>query len=80
LDRSLIRKWSLFITTPLSAFWTEPNPKLNYDYGSAMVAYTTLDVSVDVFILCLPVPMIAALQMEPRRKLQLIGIFWLGLL
>jgi hypothetical protein len=35
---------------------------------------------LDIAILCLPIPAIINLQMEIRRKIALIAIFWLGAL
>jgi hypothetical protein len=73
-------KGTLLITTPLSAFWTQLHPKTNYKFGDFMVVYASMDVAVDVFILCLPIPVIGNLHMEMKRKLQVIGIIWLGIL
>jgi len=70
---------AFFVTTPISEFWSNPVVKDNYDWAAFIIALGALDIAVDLFILCLPIPVIKTLHMQTRRKVQLLGIFWLGL-
>jgi hypothetical protein len=42
------------------------------------MAWSALDLTLDVVILCMPVFVIKTLHLETKRKLSLIGIFALG--
>lgn len=55
-------------------------PVFNYDWAVFVEVLAALDIAADVLILCLPIPMIRKLHIETKRKFQLTGIFWLGLL
>jgi hypothetical protein len=69
----------MFSATPISNFWDEfGHTTLNLGYWNITMA--SLDVSLDILVLCLPLPMIRNLKISTRRKLSLLGIFWLGLL
>lgn len=50
------------------------------NYGAFLTAFTAMDIVLDLIILCLPLPVIRSLQMDFRRKMSLLGIFWLGAL
>lgn len=62
---------------PVSAVW-KPVPSMRYDYGSFGLANAGMGIAFDVVVLCFPLPVIKNLQMKTRRKLMIVGIFWLG--
>lgn len=69
----------MFSATPVSNFWDEfGHTTLNLGVWS--IAMASLDIALDIVVLCLPLPMIRNLKISTRRKLSLLGIFWLGLL
>ena len=53
---------------------------LTASHGVTEVAIAATDIVMDIVILCLPLPMITGLQMDRKRKLIILGIFWLGTL
>ena len=84
---ALIVAWFLACTTisvigclPIHAFW-DPQVKRtcvrlkDYYLGNAVANITT-----DLLLLALPLPMIWSLQLATGRKLMLSGVFLLGLL
>ena len=64
----------------MSGHW---NPEGNYtviNSGTFLLSHASIDLILDIMILCLPLPMITKLQMPFRRKVVLVAIFWLGFL
>lgn len=68
-----------FSAWPISDFWNLQG-KMNLDFGVWATTMAALDVLFDLLVLCLPLPVIAHLQITTKRKISLIGMFWLGLL
>ncbi|KAF2439686.1 hypothetical protein P171DRAFT_524784 [Karstenula rhodostoma CBS 690.94] len=70
----------LFSYYPISTHWSlRPDPAAKkIDFQAFLVTHASLDLVLDIAILCLPIPAITTLQMEIRRKIALIAIFWLG--
>lgn len=62
---------------PISGAW-KPVPSMRYDYGSFGLANAGMGIVFDVVVLCFPLPVIKSLQIKTRRKLMIVGIFWLG--
>ncbi|KAJ5636927.1 uncharacterized protein N7484_010240 [Penicillium longicatenatum] len=54
------------------------NP-LRYNYNNFSIAFTGMSIGFDVIVLCFPLPVVHRLVMSTRRKMQLVGIFWLGI-
>ncbi|KAF3404180.1 hypothetical protein DPV78_003381 [Talaromyces pinophilus] len=52
---------------------------LRYNYNNFSIAFTAMSMCFDVVVLCYPLPMIHSLMISTRRKLELVGIFWLGI-
>src|SRR3712207_2649013 len=72
----------LFSYWPISTHWSlKANPEaVNIDFQAFLLTHASLDLVLDIVILCLPIPIITTLHMETGRKIALIGIFWLGAL
>lgn len=72
----------IFSCSPINASWrlavaAEPSTKcvnrpLNYLFQAS------LNIISDIFIVCLPAPLVWKLQMPLRQRLSLIGVFALG--
>lgn len=52
---------------------------LRYNFNTFSIAFAAMDICFDVVVLCFPLPVIHHLMMSTQRKLELIGIFWLGI-
>ena len=52
--------------------------KLRYDYQAFTLAVGGMSLIFDVIILIYPIPVIRNLHMKGKKKLQVIGIFWLA--
>ncbi|MCJ1324970.1 hypothetical protein MMC10_001632 [Thelotrema lepadinum] len=64
---------------PSSSNQTRPPIPTSFGYqGPIETAVAISDIILDLCVLCLPIPVIKSLQMETRRKLAVIGFFWLG--
>lgn len=62
-------------------FPSEPGdeyPVLRFDPVALPLAQAASSFALDIVVLCLPLPLIARLQMDRRRKMAVAGIFWLG--
>ena len=69
---------SIFQANPISWNWTGVGQVINLnDFFLAEVA---TNIFLDIFILCLPIPIISQLQMSAKRKLAIVGILGLGFL
>ncbi|KAJ5660967.1 uncharacterized protein N7484_000339 [Penicillium longicatenatum] len=70
----------LLCTNPISQIW---DPKsvtpLRYDVGKFSIAFAAMSLFFDLLVLCIPIPLIHHLQMSTRKKLKVLGIFWLGI-
>ncbi|KAK6811102.1 hypothetical protein RU639_012903 [Aspergillus parasiticus] len=54
------------------------NP-LRYNYNHFTIAVTGMSMCFDLIVLCFPIPVIHRLMISTRQKVQLAGIFWLGI-
>ncbi|KAJ9364173.1 hypothetical protein DTO280E4_1936 [Paecilomyces variotii] len=66
--------------TPPAALWdpvAHPNAKCD-NYSPALLLFAIVNASTDVFILCIPLPILWKLRVSATRRKQLIGIFLLG--
>ena len=70
---------AMFLAWPISNFWNQAG-NTNLDLGAWVIAMAASDVALDLTTLCLPLPIIRSLQISTRRKISLLGIFWLGFL
>lgn len=68
----------VFQCSPVNALW---NPQVKgkcIDLDDELLVSSALNVSTDVLILVIPLPILWRLQISMERKVQLIGIFLLG--
>ncbi|PTB66984.1 hypothetical protein BBK36DRAFT_160704 [Trichoderma citrinoviride] len=70
----------LLAANPIDAAWNPlaVNP-LRYNYNDFSLAFAGMSIVFDVIVLLFPIPVIRKLQMDRARKLQVLGIFWLGI-
>ncbi|KAI0869413.1 hypothetical protein GGS24DRAFT_478871 [Hypoxylon argillaceum] len=74
---------NIFSYTPVSDFWTKPpgESHRSFDHVTEMFnAQCFADMTLDIFIVILPLPQIWKLQMPTRVKVQVSSIFLLGLI
>ncbi|MCJ1233376.1 hypothetical protein MMC14_001332, partial [Varicellaria rhodocarpa] len=70
----------LSICQPISALW-KLSPQANacpHETEVADISFAVLNGLGDMFILSLPIPVVWNLQMPPRKKFAVFGIFLLG--
>lgn len=68
---------------PLQYFWTRYDGFSEgtcIDLGSFFAAFSVFNVSLDVFLLALPIPMVLKLHMSARKKLIVCALMLLGIL
>lgn len=63
---------------PVSAMWGAVAPTVCFDQKGLWISLTAWDVSSDVFILGMAVPMVWKLNLKTREKIMLTGVFCLG--
>ena len=63
---------------PIAHLWNPDIPGVCIDFSLAATIVAAINCTVDVVILCLPIPLVLQLQIKPKWKIQLIGIFFLG--
>jgi hypothetical protein len=69
-----------FACRPFSGYWTLPPPQENCaTYWNFAIVQGTFNISSDVFMLCIPLPMLITANFSPRQKIVLVGIFGLGI-
>ena len=69
---------SIFQAKPFSWNWTGVGQVINLN--DFFVAEVATNIFLDIFILCLPMPIVSRLQMSAKRKLVIVGILALGFL
>ena len=69
---------TLFQDNPISRNWGSKGTTVNFPV--LYIVEIATDIALDLFILCMPLPVIKRLQINTRRKWLLGGIFWLGAL
>lgn len=68
---------------PLQYFWTRYDGFSEgtcIDLGSFFAAFSVLNVSLDLFLLALPIPMVLKLHMSARKKMIVCALMMLGIL
>jgi hypothetical protein len=68
---------------PLEYFWTSfdgVSEGTCIAFGSFFAAFSVFNVSLDVFLLVLPIPMVLKLHMSARKKLIVCALMMLGIL
>ncbi|KAL7917298.1 hypothetical protein ACQKWADRAFT_45738 [Trichoderma austrokoningii] len=70
----------LLAANPIQDAWNPlaVNP-LRFDYNQFSLAFAGMSIVFDVIVLFFPIPVIRKLQMNRRRKIQVVAIFWLGI-
>ncbi|KAL5405481.1 hypothetical protein PMIN06_003748 [Paraphaeosphaeria minitans] len=67
------------IGDPIDSSWKNAAlAKHRFDFNAWYLAFCGLSIVFDIAILCFPIPVIRTLKIDRRRKLSIIGIFWLG--
>ncbi|KAF2639389.1 hypothetical protein P280DRAFT_481521 [Massarina eburnea CBS 473.64] len=67
------------IGDPIDSSWKNAaRAKHRFDFNSWYLWYCGLSIFFDLAILCFPLPVIRTLKVNTRRKVSIIGIFWLG--
>jgi hypothetical protein len=62
-----------------SAAWEDlENPKYRFSYFKFGLSVPVLSIIFDGIILLFPLPPLRKLQMPNKRKIAIIGTFWLG--
>ncbi|KAL6873062.1 hypothetical protein J3F83DRAFT_760086 [Trichoderma novae-zelandiae] len=70
----------LLAANPIQDAWNPLSTKpLRFNYNDFSLAFAGMSIVFDVIVLCFPIPVIRKLQMDRARKLQVLGIFWLGI-
>lgn len=76
----------IFQCTPISAYWDTLDGWLLVDGASCMssprllLGYELTNFFLDVFVLCIPLPIIWKLNLQQSKKIALVVIFLLGAL
>ena len=73
-----MRQWYIFANSPVSEHWNPLAMASDARAPLLQILLNVTDLLVDIFILSLPLPIIRSAQMSKKRKLVIIGIFWLG--
>ncbi|KAI1407125.1 hypothetical protein F5Y13DRAFT_175585, partial [Hypoxylon sp. FL1857] len=72
----------LFCSKGVSSFWTTPPQLDGTQYymvpGTLVLAYAILDIVLDIAVLSTPLPAILRLNLSPRTRLGIVGVFLLG--
>jgi hypothetical protein len=63
---------------PVDAAWGASPGYARFDPAKLGYAQVGTSISLDLLVLCLPVPLIYKLHLDWKRKLAVIFIFWLG--
>ena len=73
---------ALFSSHGVTTFWTtsplKEGTEYAIDYPSYLSSMTAIDITSDVIILSLPLPVIRQLNMTTEKKIMVFGIFMLG--
>ena len=72
---------SLFIfCRPFHQYWAMPtNDPQCHTYQHYCIVQTCTNISSDLFILAIPIPMIACIKVDPWKRVLLVAIFGLGM-
>ena len=69
---------NILVCLPVQSFWN-PTVKGHYlNFDLFFLVTSIIETVIDLFILILPVPVISTIQLPPRSKIMLYGIFFLG--
>ena len=69
---------TLFQDKPIARNWGAPGTAVNW--RDLYLVEIVVDIALDIFILCMPLPVISRLHMSRKKKWLIGGIFWLGAL
>ena len=70
----------LFSAWPIKGHWNRKVYHPRFDYDNLILATAAIAIVLDFTILCMPIPVTIKLHMSLKRKVLVIGIFWLGIL
>ncbi|KAG6354181.1 hypothetical protein INS49_004785 [Diaporthe citri] len=69
----------IFQCIPIHAYWDKlAQPLYCMDTPKLLLAYELTNLFLDVFILCIPMPIVWQLNLKSSKKISLLGIFFLG--
>lgn len=71
---------TLFVSRPLSAFWSPlaEYPHYCIDEGAYMLSFGIITIFLDFFLLLLPVPIVWTLQLSKKQRTAVCALFFLG--
>jgi hypothetical protein len=76
-----ISQCQIFVRNPGSAAYDPLSTNsLRFNFNAFSIAFAGMSMCFDVIVLCFPLPVIHRLMMSTRRKLEVAGIFCLGIL
>ncbi|KAF2705433.1 hypothetical protein K504DRAFT_460186 [Pleomassaria siparia CBS 279.74] len=67
----------IFSAWPISNWWTL-GKNYTINYGAFITSFAAIDLLLDVIILSMPLPVIRNLHVTTRKKILIMGIFWMG--
>lgn len=71
----------IFQCHPIHAFWDEfAQPPHCMGFPTLLLGYELTNLFLDVFILCIPLPIVWQLSWQTSKKISLAGVFLLGAL
>jgi hypothetical protein len=66
-------------TVPIEAAWNNSSrARHRFNFNAWYLTYSGLSILFDVAILCFPLPVIKNLRVSTKKKISILGIFWLG--
>lgn len=71
-------KSHVFSAWPIEGYW-RVSGRYSFNYGVALLVFTSMDLILDLIILTLPLPLIKRLKITSKQKWMLVGLLWLGL-
>ena len=69
---------TLFQSYPITQFWDLTDTTGVSDFTTMYLVEIASNLALDLFILCMPVPVIHRLQLERKKKWGLVALFWSG--
>ncbi|KAF2470810.1 GPCR, PTH-type, partial [Lindgomyces ingoldianus] len=69
----------ILATDPIDASWKNAaRAKHRFNFNAWYISYSGLSIFFDIVVLCFPIPMIKSLHINTKKKISILGIFWLG--
>ena len=71
---------SIFDCTPVSYYWDKSLDGHCVDFGAMWFSHASLNITFDIVLIILPIPVIKSLNLPTKQKIALCGIFAVGAL